>query len=72
VDQVPDRDSWKLTATTITGKGGVPPVLRCADVAFWPERDVRAAILMAALGAHAGKIMRFCCRIFTCILPFGD
>jgi hypothetical protein len=23
VDQVSDRDSWKLTAATITGKGGV-------------------------------------------------
>jgi hypothetical protein len=26
----------------------VRPVLRRADVAFWPERDVRAAILMSA------------------------
>src|SRR5450759_4435970 len=48
VDQVSDRDSWKLTGATITGKGGVRPVLRRADVAFWPERDVRAAILMSA------------------------
>jgi len=29
-------------------KGGVRPVARRADVAFWPERDVRAPILMSA------------------------
>jgi hypothetical protein len=36
VDEVSDCDSWKLTAATITGKGGVRPVLRRGDVAFWP------------------------------------
>ena len=26
----------------------------------------------SALAPHAGKILLICCRIFTCILPFGD
>ena len=54
--QVLDRDSWKLTAATITGKGGVPPVLRRAGVAFWPERDVRAK---ADIGCRANLPRKF-------------
>ena len=52
-----DRDSWKLTAATVTSKGGVRPVLRRANVAFWPERDVneigRAISLDVRFGSKA-------------------
>ena len=61
-----------IPATTHHRQGRRASCSRCADVAFWPQRDVRTALRMSALGAHAGKIMRILLQNIHVYTSFGD